>query len=373
MLDGACDATMRQNFLKLLDDTKFIPPMADDMGMNGILPYVIKTQSYEVVIYGASSRGYTGLCWLKSKGIEPLCMADADIGKNGTNFFGVEVVHIDFLAEKIRGKKIYAIVCTDSWGKFEDRFYIENGLRLAGCKKVEYLARLAGTYSGYWSMYYKTHKNDLVWLYDELCDEESRTVLYEFVHSVIYDRGYDGTIFSVDEKYFAPDIYNWLDSECFVDCGAYIGDTIFTLLHTKGTFKKIYAIEADMKYLKIAKENAAMLPQKIREKIEFYHAFLNDEHKAICSLDNILKNSEVTLIKTDIEGKDLEAIKGAEGIIREQKPVLAISAYHKKEDLVKIPAFIKSVSNDYKLYLRKYPPASFIELVLYAVPPGRIR
>ena len=68
----------------------------------------------------------------------------------------------------------------------------------------------------------------------------------------------------------------------------------------------------------------------------------------------------------DIEGAELEALRGAAKTIRRCKPKLAICVYHRREDLITIPQFIKSISSGYKLYLRGhlYCPS---EVVLYAI------
>jgi len=68
----------------------------------------------------------------------------------------------------------------------------------------------------------------------------------------------------------------------------------------------------------------------------------------------------------DIEGSELNALKGAEAVIRKYHPVLAVCVYHKKEDLLEIPQYIKSLYPGYKLYLRTYSKYCQ-ELVLYAV------
>jgi hypothetical protein len=73
-----------------------------------------------------------------------------------------------------------------------------------------------------------------------------------------------------------------------------------------------------------------------------------------------------TFIKMDIEGAEFNALKGAERTIRKHKPKLAVCVYHKAEDLITIPQYIKSLVPEYKLYFRAHLPGPF-DYVLYAV------
>lgn len=83
------------------------------------------------------------------------------------------------------------------------------------------------------------------------------------------------------------------------------------------------------------------------------------------SIDDIMDGGPVTFIKMDIEGAELEALKGAEATIKKYHPTLALSIYHKPEDIVELPQFIKSLVPEYKLYLRNYH-LDHTETVLYA-------
>ena len=86
----------------------------------------------------------------------------------------------------------------------------------------------------------------------------------------------------------------------------------------------------------------------------------------VTSLDEALAGQRVTFIKMDIEGSELEALKGAEKTIREQKPKLAICVYHKPEDIWEIPELMLEFNEDYRFYMRHYSLASF-DTVLYAI------
>jgi len=71
----------------------------------------------------------------------------------------------------------------------------------------------------------------------------------------------------------------------------------------------------------------------------------------IDSFVNHHKITKVDFIKMDIEGAEAPALVGAEKTINNFKPKLAISAYHKWDDLLVIPELINSVRDDYSFYL----------------------
>jgi FkbM family methyltransferase len=85
------------------------------------------------------------------------------------------------------------------------------------------------------------------------------------------------------------------------------------------------------------------------------------------SLDDYAKNRSrrVDFIKMDIEGAEIDAIHGAENLIREDRPTLAISSYHKPDDLWRIPLLIRSFLPDSKIYFGHHSPTSW-ESVTYA-------
>ena len=53
----------------------------------------------------------------------------------------------------------------------------------------------------------------------------------------------------------------------------------------------------------------------------------------------------------DIEGGELDALKGAENVLKQYKPKLAICVYHKPEDLLNVAHYLKIIVPDYRLYL----------------------
>jgi hypothetical protein len=69
----------------------------------------------------------------------------------------------------------------------------------------------------------------------------------------------------------------------------------------------------------------------------------------------------------DIEGAELDALKGAEETIKRDKPKLAICIYHKDSDFVETPEYIHEFVPEYRLYVRHHGRTSARETVLYAV------
>jgi FkbM family methyltransferase len=87
------------------------------------------------------------------------------------------------------------------------------------------------------------------------------------------------------------------------------------------------------------------------------------------SIDDLVASenlSRVDFIKMDIEGAELSALKGAYKTIKRFKPKLAISVYHKLDDMIIIPEYIHSLNPDYQFYLDYYTIIGD-EVVLYAV------
>lgn len=77
---------------------------------------------------------------------------------------------------------------------------------------------------------------------------------------------------------------------------------------------------------------------------------------------------KVDFITLDIEGAEMEALKGAETILLSQKPNLAISIHHKPTDLFQIINYVNSLNCGYKFWLGYHGPysANSVNVLLYA-------
>lgn len=241
--------------------------------------------------------------------------------------------------------------------------------------------------------FYEIHESDLDRLYNDLCDDFSRKVMISFIEQRISgDYSYsEGMVSCPHDKYFEPCIIFKDNHLVLFDCGAYNGEDTRIFFERYGDDLKAFVVEPDEGNMKMAKENLAafndriVFVDKVVANSETTMAFrsgngessgLADDGEskvASTTIDSLYKKVRTELegrdviIKMDIEGAELKALRGAEQLIREKMPILSICLYHKPEDIIEIPRYIKSLHKDYKFYLRRYE-SSFRELVLYAVP-----
>ena len=70
----------------------------------------------------------------------------------------------------------------------------------------------------------------------------------------------------------------------------------------------------------------------------------------------VLENQlpRIDYIKLDVEGAEMESLKGAFMSIAKWKPKMAISAYHRFEDLYDLAKYVKSIRPDYTFAFRHY-------------------
>ncbi len=219
----------------------------------------------------------------------------------------------------------------------------------------------------------KKHIDDFIWLYSNLCDYQSKTILYGILNNWYnWDFTYLGkSIQNLYDDYFDLDLIPSCEDEVFVDLGAYIGDTALSFINNYGedSYKKIYCyeinkenfgyLEANMKpyediYLRLKgvyDENKEMF---LKENGELSSSQVSDDGDILVNmvcLDDDIKE-EITIIKSDIEGSEVKALIGAKGHIINEHPKLLISIYHSNNDVWQIPKMIKEMDDSYRFYLR---------------------
>lgn len=75
----------------------------------------------------------------------------------------------------------------------------------------------------------------------------------------------------------------------------------------------------------------------------------------------------VSLLKLEVEGSELKALEGARQTITRHRPKMAISVYHKPEDLITLPDFVAQTGHGYRMSLRQHNPYVPDAMVCYCV------
>lgn len=183
-------------------------------------------------------------------------------------------------------------------------------------------------------------------------------------------------------EYSYKDIVTLQDKKTILNCGAYNNSSIvFSILAPKAA---IHAFEPQLNIhqenIGIAKKLPNIIPLNLgvwENKCRLYFSqnidsggsstssHITEDKKEsnafidVTSIDEYVEENNicnVDFIKMDVEGAEIEALKGAENTIKHFSPQLAISIYHKPEHLFEIPLLIKTLLPEYKLYIsHKYP------------------
>lgn len=209
-------------------------------------------------------------------------------------------------------------------------------------------------------------------VYYLLADEQSRKV-YENVLKFYYtgDINLLDEITTEKEEAF-NNILKLGDNEVYVDLGAYNGDTIDEFLHySGGTYRKIIAFEPNSKNFSKLKAHCGELENIDMWELGAYshNTVLEFNNKAgrnsaiaergtktrVASVDSILCGMSAGYIKADVEGADYETILGMKNTLKNFKPKLNFSAYHRFEDIFRLAILINEINPDYKIYLRHHP------------------
>ncbi len=252
-----------------------------------------------------------------------------------------------------------------------------------------HLAVVNGEYVDWSRDYFDTHEEEFKKTYDLLFDERSKGTMQAYLNAAImgeFDELYAGYL---DTPPYFNGILRGRNIKQLFDCGAYDGDSAHDYISAFPDYDVIYEFEPD-------KGNVFKIMNRVeREKIrdlkiinkgvwsESTTLHFKSEGKSSSSvsdegdvsidvirLDDIYEDfTKNSLIKMDIEGSELEALKGAERVIREIAPSLAICVYHKREDLITIPQYIDSIAptGAYE-YRIGYQGTDLAELVFYALP-----
>jgi FkbM family methyltransferase len=224
-------------------------------------------------------------------------------------------------------------------------------------------------------------------------DDESRGQFVKHMQFRLH-LDYDALPVNSHDDYFPLDLLPRLpDNIVFIDCGAFDGDSIRRFLdHQQNRFLNIHAFEPDaVNCTKLEAYRQSLSPQ-MAERVIVHNAAVGDRRTKlsfnstgnmsaslaaggntevdVVPIQEIVKpNCAPVYLKFDVEGAEREAIAGAEDLIRQSKPLLAISIYHRPDDLWELPLHIASLNPSYRFFLRTQGEDG-MDVICYALPPG---
>ncbi len=173
-------------------------------------------------------------------------------------------------------------------------------------------------------------------------------------------------------KFIPQNIIKSLNNKDFLDCGGFIGGSAL-MFEMDYTPNKIYSFEPILDNYSLLLENIKtnnlrkVIPinKGVGKKsctVNIYSlgsaSYVSDEDGdteiEVISIDEFVseRNLSVGLIKMDVEGYELEALKGAKRTIKEFKPVLLIGIYHNPEEFFGTKKYIQSLVPGYKFKIK---------------------
>lgn len=197
-------------------------------------------------------------------------------------------------------------------------------------------------------------------------------------------------IFCDEEIYFLEKLKAILQNCTFVDCGAFKGDTLSQFLDLYPDYKSIYCFEADKVNFNALQQYVDTIRKEniICENYALWNTetVIGMEGSGVCvkasengtnlihtiTLDRYFKDIKVDYIKMDIEGAELNALKGGMNVIKRDRPVLAICIYHTMTDRLEIPEMLIDSLEEYEFLIRHHG-YSYCDSVMYCIPMEKVK
>lgn len=339
-----------------------------------------------IVLWGAGKALYWYMRFFEMKEIHPSLIIDKNASLCGKVLYGCKIEPPDYIIgiEDIENIKI--VITTPRYKKevTQEIQKLYGNVKIYSFEAEIYFTFLRNMKQ--YREYLTSNINNLALLYEELNDDKSKQTLIAFIKGrVSANQDYFSEVM-VENQYFPQDIVVLNDREVIVEAGSNDGSTLKNILEvTKGKFERIYCFEPDLICIPLLEEiinkekNISLITKgvgAIGGEVKFKTDALSGGSRVVTSgeydykidittIDEEVKQC-VSMIKMDIEGLELEALKGCKRILTEDAPKLAICVYHRAQDIIEIWQYLKRIQPQYKFYLRHHNWGA-TETVLYAI------
>jgi FkbM family methyltransferase len=350
-------------------------------------------------LYGAGQLGRKVLANLRAAGVEPVAFADDTQAKQGQIVDGLPVMLPQQAALRFGGRLVFVVTILNPLLNFlTARRRLQE---LTGARVISFL-HLAWRYPESFLPYcqFESPLNvlkkapDIRRGFQLFADEESRQ---QFVAHLRFrlQLDYEALPACEPDNYFPHGVLPLLPPNVvFVDCGAYDGDSLRAFLaHQQGRFDRIYAFEPDARNCERLRSYVASLgadAERIhvlnagtgqrREKLRFESAgnmsssfsAAGDVEVEVLPIDEVVQvNGAPVYLKFDVEGAEWEALKGCRRLLERARPFMAISVYHRPDDLWQLPLYVESLGLDYYSFLRTQGEDG-ADVIAYFLPATRV-
>jgi FkbM family methyltransferase len=344
-------------------------------------------QSKSLAIYGFGSAGQSITDSLLK---ENFCI-DLIIDKNkfGTSYKNIPIIDLQELEHENNSNRDCLIALHNHYIDIRD-VYKElikyNFAKIWLLAQIPRISKKIQIFNGYWldlSFNYAEHKKEIEAFKELLADKKSVELASQIIRYREYGNIEDYPEPSLFDEYTPKDLPKYKGPLKIIDCGAYTGIALEKFLNAGYEIDSFVAFEPDINnFEKLSRKKfnvrySICLPLGVWSSNVQLH-FNNNASMGSCidgsgdsviqcvSVDDVLNSYEPNLIKLDVEGAEVEAIKGLKKTIKNYKPNLAVSVYHKPSHIYEIALLINSWNIGYQFYLRVHEHNTY-GVVLYCL------
>jgi FkbM family methyltransferase len=348
----------------------------------------------QIVVYGAGECSHWFMeIVMKMYGYKPVAILDQRFTR-GQTYEGIPAYSpMEYLPSDDVKQKAIAVICV---AKRELHDEIIRRLNVLGFETIIFLMDIYEIHNPF-SLpeeltskgfdFYKEHKNRILAGLELFADDESREIYTRFLQTHMQRKPIPIPARPRQEQYFPKDIKLTQGYSRFINCGAYDGDTVRLLHKVNGKVDELICFEAENLLFKKLVDYLWTHQSDISSKIvampcavynkDVLMPFANcgglgsrisenaDGMVQCVTLDHVLPGYTPTFICMDVEGVEPEVLDGANKLIRESRPDLAICVYHVPNHLWDIPLYLDGLELNYSFYLRNYTTFTY-ETVCYA-------
>ncbi|MCJ2163221.1 MULTISPECIES: FkbM family methyltransferase [unclassified Pseudodesulfovibrio] len=353
--------------------------------------FASRDKAAPIVFFGAGFALKGILQRFEQKGFTALSICDNDKKKHGRQILGYTVQSLDQVAS-LPDTKTFVVTSPAYFWEIKEQLETQFGANSVCPVDFNCTHYFSGKqFQPYFTQHIERFKAVEAFLADDLSRQVYRQVLK--AHSTGKREDFESIPRVDDDWYLFKSLLAADEDSVYVDCGAFDGDTITLFNKTsKGRYKHIYAFEPDKNILEALAaciadngiDNVTIIPKGVYNRngsIGFswdgvYSAVSesnasvmdkkNDDGIEVVRIDDELKDVPVSIIKMDLEGAELNALKGAKDTIQKHHPKLGICLYHNIIDLLEIPEYIHDIAPDYRIYIRHHS-TSCNDTIMYTV------